>query len=289
MSAKSKRRLLNGIRLALVYAILAAAAVTILYPYAWMVVASLRPTHKDMWDTGLISGVIPNDVSLEAYQFLMDRVGAGEFSMWVKNSLIFSVGGTLLNVLVCLLAAYALSNRDLPGGRILLVFFLVTMVIPQQLVGIQLYLVVNDLGLTNTYTGIVLPLAAEAFSILIMYRFFMEMPSEILDAARIDGANELGVLRRVVMPLARPVIGTVLLQQFVASWNAFTVPLILGQQNQFRNLQVAMAYFNNELNMNFRAIMALGSLITIPVLILFVMTQKTLIRGITAGAIKGAG
>jgi len=270
----------------LVHGLLAMIVVVIVYPFLWMITASLRPTVQDIWSTDLVKAVIPERISLTFYRNLIS-LGAGRFFLWTKNSLIFTLGSTAVNIAFCSMAGYALASRDLPGRGILLVFFLAMMVIPSSLVIIPMFLVVNSLKMLNTYPGVFLPMAAEAFSVLVLYRFFSELPHEILEAARMDGAHEWGVLWRIALPLARPAIGAVLLRQFIVGWNAFTLPLVLGQDARLRNLQVAMTYFNNLISVDFGSIMAVGSTITLPVLIVFMFTSRTLIRGITAGALKG--
>jgi multiple sugar transport system permease protein len=160
------------------------------------------------------------------------------------------------------------------------------MIVPQELVAVPMFLTLSRLKMLDTYHGVILALSAEGFAILILYRFFVQLPLEIIEAARIDGANDLQLLWRVVLPLARPAIGTVILLQFIMAWNAFMLPLIVARDSKMLNLQVAMAHFNTQWQIDFRAIMAVGSIITVPVLIVFVLTQRTLIRGITAGAVK---
>lgn len=284
MSASTKRRLKRAMTMLVVYAILILVTMLIVYPFIWMVLTSMRTSNAEIWSTDL-RDMIPRRLTLEAYRGLTD---IGTFSVYrlAANSFIFSLGATLVNALCCTLAAYALTNPKLILGKVLLLFFLTMMIVPQELVAVPVFLTVHSLKMLNTYRGVILALSAEGFAILILYRFFAQLPTEITEAARIDGANELQLLWRIVLPLARPAIGTVVLLQFIMAWNAFMMPLILTSDDKMLNLQVAMAHFNTQFSIDFRAIMAVGSIITIPVLVIFILTQRTLIRGITAGAVK---
>lgn len=138
----------------------------------------------------------------------------------------------------------------------------------------------------NSYEGIIFSLSAEALSIIILYRFFREIPDEIIEAAYIDGASELSLIFRIIFPLSWPAVMTAILLQFITSWNAFIIPLITAIDERLYTLQIGMSYFSSALYVDFKSIMALGSIITIPIILIYIFTQKRVIRGITAGAVK---
>jgi len=284
MGARAKRRLTRAVTMFAVYAILISVTVLIVYPFIWMVITSMRISNAEIWSSRL-RDLIPRKLTLEAYRGLT-QMGTHSIYRLTANSFIYSLGATLINAICCTLAAYALTNPKLVLGKLLLLFFLAMMIVPQELVAVPMFLTVVKLNMLNKYQGVILALSAEGFAILILYRFFAQLPREIMEAASIDGANELQLLWRVVLPLARPAIATVVLLQFIMAWNAFMLPLILVRENTMLNLQVAMAHFNTQWSIDFRAIMAVGSIITVPVLVVFILTQRTLIRGITAGAVK---
>jgi multiple sugar transport system permease protein len=276
-------RVRHRLRVAFVYALLVCACAVIIVPFIWMASTSVKASSRDVWARGLLS-LIPRSFTLDWYVGLFHKLPIGQL---IFNSVVASLGSTVLNVIICALAADALARRRIVGAKAILFFFVAMMIVPQEVIAIPLYLIMASMGLLNTHEGLILALAAEGMSIVILYRFFAEVPTEIIDAAKVDGATDLQLICRIMLPLAMPALMTVVLIQFIQSWNAFIIPLVVAQEMSMYTLQVGMAFLNTDLYVQFESLMAMGALITIPTIVIFALTQRSVIRGITAGALKG--
>jgi ABC-type glycerol-3-phosphate transport system permease component len=266
----------------LVYVLLAFLATIMIYPYLWMFLASFAP------DSHIFKSILPSPSSfnLRAYRdvFLSETLN---ISLYTKNSFLQSFGAVFINVITFMLAAYVLARKKIPGETFFLAFFLGAMIIPLEVLILPLFLVVNSLHLLGTNIGIILSLSSEALTFFILYNFFKQVPKEMEEAALIDGASQFDILWRIMIPLARPAVTTVILLRFLFSWSAFINPLVLSLTEKTYNLQVAMSYFNTMILIDFQAIMAFGTIITVPIVVVFVIAQRKVIEGITKGAVKG--
>ena len=268
----------------LVYIFLAFLATIMIYPYLWMFLASFTP------DSHIFKSVLPSPsyFNFRAYQDIFFS-GVLDIKLYAKNSLLQCLGTVTINTVACTLAAYVLARKKIPGETFFLAFFLGAMIIPLQVLIIPLYLVVNSLHLLGTNIGIILSLSSEALSFFILYNFFKQVPKEIEESALIDGASQFDVVWRIMIHLAKPAVTTVILLRFLFAWSAFINPLVLSLSQKTYNFQVAMAYFNSlsALTIDFQSIMAFGTIITVPIIVVFVLLQRKIIGGITKGAIKG--
>jgi len=250
-----------------------------------MLIASLKLSDRAMFNKSIFEIFKFKDIGFGNYSALVG-LSSPPLLIMALNSIVTAVVSTLINIVVCFFAAYMLAKHKVVGGKYLFFFFISTMIIPQEVVAVPLYLVLISLGLINSYQGIILSLSAESLSIIILYRFFKEIPNEIIEASYIDGASELNLIFKIIFPLSWPAVMGAILIQFITSWNAFIIPLITAIDENLYTLQIGMSYFSNTLFIDFRSIMALGSIITIPIILIYVLTQKRVIKGITAGSIK---
>lgn len=271
--------------LILIYGFLVLVSIAIIYPFLWMLIASLKLSDKTMFNQNIFEIFKFRDIGFKNYSTLV-RMSSPPLLKMAFNSIVTTVGSTIINIVVCFFAAYMLAKHKIAGGKFLFFFFISMMIIPQEVVAIPLYLVLNSLGLINSYQGIIYSLSAEALSIIILYRFFKEIPNEIIEAAYVDGTSELNLIFKIIFPLAWPAVMSAILLQFIGAWNAFIIPLIAAIDESLYTLQIGMSYFSSSLYVDFRSIMALGSIITIPIVLIYVLTQKRVIKGITAGSIK---
>lgn len=255
------------------------------YPYIWMFFTSLRGTANELFGTNIIDYFFMKNFSFESYKSL-HTIGTISIFKLLFNSIITSFGATIVNLILCILVADTLARKNFFGKNAILFFFLATMIIPQEVIAVPLYLVLNEIGLFNTYIGLILSLAAEGFSIIILYRFFKEIPKEIIESAKLDGADDFRIIKNIILPLGRSAIFTVLILQFITTWNSFIIPLIASRGEKMYTLQIGMAFFNTSWDIDFRAIMAMGTIITLPIIIIFIFTQRYVIKGITSGAVK---
>ncbi len=269
---------------ALAYAVASVVSLLFLYPYWWMLVSAFRPTRAIMSDP---LRLWPERFDLSIFTEI-GRVGGVDLWVYVWNSLLITSLSTLLSVVITSLGAYALVRRpDLPGFRLLRYGFLVTIMYPYMLLVIPVYLVMFKVGLLGSYAGIILFLALGPIQFFLFEQFFRAIPGEVIEAGIIDGANELQVLFRIVLPMAAPITATVALITFLLNWSQWFPILVISRSPDTYTLPVALLSMNSELGSNFQGIMALAVLTTLPVAVLFLLAQKRVMEGMASGAVKG--
>ncbi|MEF3402232.1 carbohydrate ABC transporter permease [Agromyces sp. CCNWLW203] len=223
--------------------------------------------------------------AIENYTAVLTRT---PFLRFLANSAIIA-GGTIVITFVCtMLAAYAFSKLRFPGRQMLFVVVLGGLVLPAIALIVPIFTIMLGLGLMNTHIAVILPLAAITipFTVLLAKNFLDGVPDEILEAAKIDGANTLGTLFWIVLPLARPIIAVVLVWTFLQSWNEFFLPLLLLQSSDMQAVTQVPLYFTSEYGSDTPKIFASLVLISLPVTIAYLSLQKLFERGLTAGAVK---
>jgi ABC-type glycerol-3-phosphate transport system permease component len=254
------------------------------YPYFWMVLSSVRGTEEAMvaplrlW---------PERLNLNAYIDIA-QVGGIPLGRFLWNSLLVTVASTAVAVVVTALAAYALNRRPrLPGMRALRYGFLLTIMYPYMLLLIPVYLVMHQLGLLGSTAGLVLFLSLGPVQFFLFDQFFRSIPRELIEAALVDGASELQVLWRVVMPIARSVVATVTLITFLINWAQWFPVIVIANQPQSYTLPAALLMLNTELGVSYQSILAMATITTLPVVVVFLLTQRRVMEGFAAGAVKG--
>ncbi|MFC0406922.1 carbohydrate ABC transporter permease [Roseomonas elaeocarpi] len=275
------RKLLAQIGL---YALASAVAVFFAYPFWWMFVASFR-TQEQILSAPL--RLLPERFDLAAWRSIR-RLGGEDLSTYAINSFVLTTAATLLGVAVMGIGAYALYRRpSLPGFRPVRYGFMLTIMYPHMLLVIPLYFVTYRLGLLGTWAGLVLVLALVPLVFFLFDQFFRAIPREMLEAAQMDGASEAQTFLRVVLPIARPVVTTSVLIAFLLTWKQWFPILVLSAGPDTYTLPVALLALNSEWGINVQATMALSTLTTLPVIVLFVLTQRKVMSGFLAGATKG--
>ena len=286
------RRLLKPTFLHLV---LAAGALTTIVPFLWMISTSLKPEPEifrfpPVW--------IPSAWKWDNYAKAMT---AAPFGRYFLNTVIYAVGITATNLLFCSMAAYAFARLRFPGRNLLFILVLGTMMIPAQVTMVPVFIMLkrwpllggNDLlgvgghGLLNTYTGLILPGAVGAFGIFLLRQFFMTLPRELEDAARIDGCSEAGIYWRIILPLSKPAMATLGIFTFTAAWNEFLWPLLIMSKDSMKTLQVGLQVFQTQYTTAWDLLMAGTVVVTLPVLIIFLFGQRYFTRGIALSGMKG--
>jgi len=286
------RRLLKPTFLHLV---LAAGALTTIVPFLWMISTSLKPEPEifrfpPVW--------LPSEWRWDNYAKAM---AAAPFGRYFLNTVIYALGITTSNLLFCSMAAYAFARLRFPGRNLLFILVLGTMMIPAQVTMVPVFIMLkrwpllggNDLlgagghGLLNTYTGLVLPGAVGAFGIFLLRQFFMTLPRELEDAARIDGCSEAGIYWRIILPLSKPAMATLGIFTFTAAWNEFLWPLLIMSKDSMKTLQVGLQVFQTQYTTAWDLLMAGTVVVTLPVLIIFLFGQRYFTRGIALSGMKG--
>ena len=263
-------------------------------PLVFMIVASFKPDIPIFGDLGSINAFLPvGDLSLDNYLGVFDRVPFGRF---LFNSILISVVTVALGIVVNSMAAFALSRMVFPGQKIILGVILATLIVPFETLALPLLWWVNQLpylsaegvtiGWLDTYEVQIIPFIANAFSLFLFYQYFDTIPKALDEAATVDGAGWLRIYRSVIMPLSGPAIATVAILTFLPAWNSYLWPLIAIQAEELRPAMVGIDYFK-QLGVAWGQIMAFASMVTVPVLALFIAFQRAFISSIASSGVKG--
>jgi multiple sugar transport system permease protein len=267
---------------ALAYLLLSAWAVVALFPLYWMVTTALKPPSVVM---SLPPEWIPRTITLANFA---DAFGASPVLRWTVNSFVVAGGVTLWQLLFASMAGYGFAKKQFPGKEILFWVYVSSMLVPGFALLIPLYTLMAKLGLINTYLGIAAPGLSAPFGAFLMRQFMQTLPSELIDAGRIDGCGELGVYWRIILPLAKPGLAVLGIFIFMGQWGAFLWPLVVTSSSEMRTLVVGFATLaQRELRVNYGASMAASTYVALPMLVVFFAFQRYFLRGITIGGIKG--
>jgi multiple sugar transport system permease protein len=260
---------------------LALAAVLTLFPLAWMVCASfMRPGEASSYPPP----VLPRSATFANYRLLFAEHG---IVRQVANSFVISLFATALSLSFNVSAGYAFAKLRFAGRDRVFRLLVAALIIPAQVTMMPLFLMLKHMGLVNTYAGALVPWLASVLGIFLVRQYALTIPDAILEAARIDGAGELGIYARVVLPLLKPIIVTLAVLTFLGSWNDFMWPLIVLTDHDVQTLPVALAGLSREHVQDVELMMA-GAVITVlPVLLLFLALQRYYVRGLVAGSAKG--
>ena len=265
----------------LVNGLLAAIAFVSLFPLAWMLSVSFMPPGAA---STLPPPLLPAAPTLENYRDLFARMGMGRYFF---NSFLVAFAVTLGSVTFNVMAGYAFAKLEFTGRERIFRGLIGALVIPAQVAMMPLFLELKALGLVNSYGGVIVPALATIFGIYLVRQSARSIPDELLEAARIDGASEAAIFRRVVVPLLKPIIVTLAVFSFLATWNDFMWPLIVLTDSQHYTLPVALASLSRE-HVQDNELMMAGSVVTVlPVLVLFLALQRHYIAGLLAGSVKG--
>ena len=252
-----------------------------LAPLAWMLSVSFMPRGEA---AQFPPPLLPSAPTFDNYRELFARTGMARY---FANSLLVALSITGLSLLVNTMAGYAFAKLRFRGRERLFQWLLAALVVPAQVAMLPLFLLMKQLGLVNSYWGVILPAAAGVFGIFLVRQYARSLPDELIEAARIDGAGELRIFVRIVLPLLRPVLATLAVFTFMAAWNDFMWPLIVLTDQQHYTLPVALASLSREYIMDVELMMA-GAVVTVlPVLGLFLLLQRYYVQGLLLGSVKG--
>jgi len=280
--------------LALRYLMLIAVALIFAFPLAFMIVSSLKPDMQLLRDSSSLKAFVPyGDLSLDNYIGMFNRV---PFERFLFNSVFITATTTAFSILFSSLAGFSFAFLKWRGKGIVLSIIIATLIIPAETTAVPLLFVVNSLpwigkeglewGWLNSIHVQIIPFIADSFSIFLFVQFFRDLPRELVEAARMDGATWLQVYARVIMPITGPVLATVAILKFLGMWNQYLWPLMVAQSEEMRPLMLGVAYFF-QLDVAWGEVMAYLSTITIPVLIFYLALQRAFIESIASSGIKG--
>ena len=263
------------------YMICLILAVIFAGPFVWMLSSSLKPASEIFIRPPVL--ISPN-ASLLNYQEVFRQA---PFDRYMFNSFFVATTVTVVALLLHSMAGYALARLDFPGKRIIFIGILATLMIPFYSILIPLALMMRDFGWFNTYLALIVPAIPHAFGIFWLRQFFLGMPSELEDAARIDGASRIGIFFRIALPLARPVLAALAVFFFLANWDSFLWPLIAANNPEMRMVQVGIQSFTGEHGSAWELIMAASVIAILPTLFLFFGLQRFIVASVKLTGLKG--
>ena len=253
-------------------------------PLIWMIASSLKPEAGIFKGLNSLSTFIPKDASLNNYVEVFERINMWKF---IFNSLFYVLVIIVLDLLVNSLCGYALAKFEFKGKNGLLTLVISLMVFPAEAIMLPMYREMADLGWINTWASLIVPFIAKCFSIYMFRQFFLDIPNDLLEAAKIDGCGPIKTFFTVVVPISGTVYATILILDFVAHWNDFMWPLLVVTGEEKRTIQLAIQTFFGSKPINYGPIMASLTVSAIPMLIMFIFLQKYYVEGIASTGIKG--
>jgi len=285
----------HGLRLWTRYAVLGLVAVIFVFPLLFMAMSSLKPDQQLLSDTNSLRAFLPvGDISLQNYTDAFERAPIGVF---VFNSVLITGVTVLLTLFVCSLAAFAFVFLEWSGRGVVFSILLATLIIPYETIFIPLLLMVSQLpwigagglewGWLNTYRVQILPFVADGLSIFLFVQYFKDLPRELIEASRVEGASWWTIYRKVVLPLSGPVIATAAILKFLFMYNQYLWPLMVVQAEEIRPVMVGLGYFTDQLNVPWGEVMAYLTIITVPVLAFYLSLQRVFIASVASTGVKG--
>lgn len=266
------------------YAALLLLALLFLAPVLMMFAGSLKPDERVLLEAGTLRGLVPDGASSENYRDVFRRT---EFLRALFNSLFITGSIVVAGLIVNSLAAYAFARLSWRGRGLLFNLVLALMILPFEAIAVPLFYQVSILGYRDTYVVQILPFIADAFAIFLFYTFFIGLPRELEEAARLDGAGVLRTFFTVVAPNAKPAFATVAILSFLTWWGSYLWPLMVTLGPEVRPLTVAIAAFHTLPPLQWGDILAFGVMMVAPVVAVFVLFQRWFVRGVSASAVKG--
>ena len=254
-------------------------ACIVLFPIYTAVVAALKPGNRV-----LVNPLVPDSFTLDTFREAWTQAHLGRYLL---NSAIVATAVTIGQVITSLLAAYAFAMLRFPGRNVLFVVYLATMLVPLEATLVVNRQTIDELGWLNSYQGLVVPFLASAFGVFLLRQGLLALPKDLRDAALIDGVGHVGFIRHVAMPLLRPTLGALALFVFFGTWNAYLWPNLITNQEDWNTVQIGLRQLKAQTLDAPNLVMAGTIIAAIPIAVVLLIFQRQLIRGLTAGAVKG--
>lgn len=281
MEHKKQRKLRKILWSTLLYFVLILGMVTSLLPFIWMLSGSLK-TNNELFAWPVVW--IPKTLHWENFTKVLTQI---PFFTYFLNTLKLSVINTSLQVITCSLAAYSFSKITYPGRDKLFLVYLGTMMVPFQVTMIPQYIIMNQLKLTNSHMALILIQAFSPFGVFLLRQFFISIPTELSESARIDGCSELGILFRIIIPLAKGALATLITFTFTFVWNDYLGPMIYLHKDSIRTIQIGLRVFQTTNGVEYNLILAGTVMGLLPLLIVYFTCQKYFTQSVTATGLKG--
>jgi len=279
--AATRRAGVRTLRTSLTYVALVVALVGTMLPFLWMVLGSVK-TEGELMKVPITWW--PETFTWDNFATWFTTL---DFPRFLSNSVIVAVLVVVGNLLFCSMVGYALAKMDFPGKKPLFAAVLVMLMVPGVVTMIPLFVLIANLGLVNTHAGLILPFLAAPFGVFLMRQFMFGIPDELIEAARIDGASEMRIFARIVIPMCGPALATLAIFTFLASWNNFLWPLIVAQSGDMYTLPVALSLYSaGKVGPQYGIMMAGAVLIIVPIVVLFLFLQRYFVAGLATSGLK---
>lgn len=249
-----------------------------IFPFVWMISSSLK-LPADIYSLQLI----PPTFTLDNYRTVLEET---KYLRWFFNSLVIAFITTLSVAFFTSLCGYALAKFRFPGQTVIFILILSTLMVPTEMLVIPWYMMSIEFHWTDSYWGVMFPGVISAFGVFLMRQFFTGVPNDLIDAGRMDGFSEFRIFWKIAIPQVKPAIAALCIFTFLGNWNAYIWPLIVIRSDEMRTLPVGIAFFSSEAGSAFHLIMAAAALATIPVLTVFLIFQRQIIKGIVLTGLK---
>ncbi len=277
----SNKKTNHAITMVIIYVVLIIVTALMLIPFLWMLSASLK-MNKDVFTFPI--QWIPDNPRWKNYVDIWTKIPLLTF---VKNSAKLTIIVTLLQLFTSSFAAYAFAKMDFKGKNVLFLGYIATIAVPWQAYMVPQFMMMRAWHLNNTHLAIICLQAFSAFGVFLMKQFYEGVPSELCEAARIDGLTEYGIWFRIMLPLSKPALSTLTIFTFVSTWNDFLGPLIYLTKNELKTIQIGLRMFISQYSAEYGLIMAASVIALIPVLIVFLALQKYFVQGVASTGLKG--
>ncbi|MFG6445874.1 carbohydrate ABC transporter permease [Microbacterium sp. P07] len=261
------------------HALLIAGAAIVVVPFLWMITTSLQSRAETYTNTS----VLPTSWHWENY---VQAWEAAPFGQYYVNSIVMAVGIVSGHLVLDALAAYAFARLNFPFRNAIFVVLLAALIVPTFVTVIPAYTIVANLGWIDTYTALIVPRLADVFGIILLRQFFLSIPQELEDAARIDGCSRISTFFRIILPLSQPAFATLAIFSFLFAWNDFLWPLLVTNSEDVRTIQIGLSSFVGRYGTSWNYLMAGTLTATIPSILVFLFFQRALVRGITTSGLK---
>ena len=265
----------------LIYTLLVFLSAVFLMPIVWVIFSSFKPAGELFtWPPTLLG----RNPSLDNYT---QAFAAGDFGRWFLNTVVVSVLATVLTVIVNIMAGYVFAKYEFKGKKLLFGMVMVTLMIPLEVIMIPIFKVIVSTHMYNNLWGLIIPAVASPTAVFLVKQYYEPIPDALMEAARIDGASEMQILMRIMLPLAKPIISVLCIFSFMWRWNDYLWPKLVINSKTNYTLQLALANFSGEYSVDWSSLLAMSVISMIPVLVVFLTLQKYIIGGMTAGGVKG--
>lgn len=265
----------------IIYLILIIGALLILLPFIWIFLTSVKSTDE-IFTKNIV--ILPKKFRWDNY---LEVLKLKNFQRYLFNSVIVTISITLGELITTILAAFAFSNLKFKGRDIIFTLLIATMMVPSEVLLIPNFVLLSELKWINTYKALIIPWCTSIFSIFFLRQYFLGIPKQLYYAAKVDNCSDFKYLTSIMIPIAKPAIITISLLKIINSWNSFMWPLIVTNSEEMRTLPIVLSKFSSEAGVDYHILMAASAIIILPMLIIFVLLSKYILKGVGNSGIKG--